>query len=485
MSRVTTAIASVSPREPLYARLASELRRQIDGGVLRAGDKLPSIRALRRSRRVSTATAVETYLCLERDGYVRARDRSGFYVTQPLARTVAEPQSSSALVPPVPVGISELAAEVLRQMGDSTLVPLGASTLGQALFPTARLNRAIRKAVTRWPLHSATYGPLRGHMPLRRQLARLAFSLGFATDPDHLIVTSGGVEALNLSLRAVAAPGDVVAVESPTYFGVLQVMESLGLRAIEIPTDMRAGMDLALLERAIRRHRVKAVVSMTTCHNPLGFAMTDAAKADLVAVTARHETALIEDGVYGEFAFDEARRRPAKAFDRNGLVLYCGSFSKVLAPGLRVGWVDAGRFSARVEALKSITSLVSPALPQLAVAELLESGFYGRYVRRLRLRLAAQLEQYVHGLSEAFPPGTRMTRPAGGNLVWVQLPGKADGSALYRRALEHGISIFPGEIFSNDAKHRDFVRVSCGTPWSPAIERAMATLGRLCREIVK
>jgi DNA-binding transcriptional MocR family regulator len=474
----------VESREPLYMRLASELRRQIDAGVLRAGDKLPSIRALRRSRSVSTATAVETYLCLEREGYVRPRDRSGFYVAQPSSKVPGEPRRTGSLVAPVPVGVGELAAEVLRQLGDAALVPLGASALGVELLPSSRLNRAMRRAIARWPLHSAAYGPLRGQLPLRRQLARHAFSFGFSCSPDDLIVTTGGMEALNLAIRAVAAPGEVVAVESPTYFGVLQVLQSLHLRVVEIPADPRTGMNLDLLERAIRRHRVKAVVSMTTCHNPLGFVMTDSAKADLVELTARHDTAVVEDAVYSEFAFDEGRRRPAKAFDRKGLVLLCGSFSKSLSPGLRVGWIEAGRFGPRVEVLKSITSLVSPALPQLAIAELLESGFYARYVRRVRVRLANQVEQYVHALTEAFPAGTLMTRPAGGNIVWLQLPRGADGTALYRRALDLGISIFPGEVFSNDGSYQGCVRLSCGAPWSPAIERAIGTLGRLCRELL-
>jgi DNA-binding transcriptional MocR family regulator len=323
---------------------------------------------------------------------------------------------------------------------------------------------------------------MRGQMPLRRQIARRALTSGFTCDPDDIIITSGGMDGLNLTLRAVAAPGGVVAVESPTYFGVLQVLEALGLRAVEVPADPRSGIDLGLLDRAIRRHHVKAVVSMTTCHNPLGSVMSDAAKADLVALTARHETALIEDGVYAELVYDETGRRPAKAFDRKGLVLYCGSFSKVLAPGLRVGWVEAGRFRDRVEALKGITSLISAALPQLAVAELLETGFYDRYIKRLRLQVAGQTSRYIQALSEVFPPGTRMTRPAGGNLVWVQLPKGVNGSQLYRRLLDHNISVFPGEIFSAGAKHRGFVRVSCGAAWSPAIERAVAVLGRLCHE---
>jgi DNA-binding transcriptional MocR family regulator len=268
-------VRSAAARDPLYVRLASEFRRQIDDGVLRAGDKLPSIRALRHGRRVSTATVMDAYLRLERDGYVRARDRSGFYVAQPPARTLPEPLAPSALVPPVPVGISELVAQVIREAADGKCVPLGVSTLGPTLLPIARLNRAFRRAAARWPLHSATYGSIRGQMPLRRQIARRALTSGLTCDPENIIITSGGIDALNLALRAVAAPGDVVAVESPTYFGVLQVLEALGLRAVEVPADSHSGIDLGLLDRAIKRHRVKAVVSMTTCHNPLGSVMSE------------------------------------------------------------------------------------------------------------------------------------------------------------------------------------------------------------------
>jgi DNA-binding transcriptional MocR family regulator len=470
--------------DPLYSQLASEFRRQIDGGVLRVGDKLPSIRALGRGRRLSAATVMEAYLRLERDGYVQPRDRSGFYVTSPLARACPEPHVAQALVPPAPVGISALVANVLRQTGDSKLVPLGLSTVGPSMLPVARLNRAFRRALRRSPLHSARYGSITGHSSLRRQIARRSIACGAASDPDEVVVTSGGLDALNLALRAVASPGEIIAVECPTYFGVLQALEAVGLRAVEVPADPRTGIDLNLLEHAIRRHRVKAVLSMTTCHNPLGTVMSDAAKSDLVDLTARHNVALVEDGVYAELAYAEAGRRPAKAFDRKGLVVFCGSFSKALAPGLRIGWIEAGRFRDRIEALKAITSLMTAALPQLAVAELLESGFYDRYVKRLRLRSADQTSRYLQALADSFPPGTRMTRPAGGNLVWVQLTKGLDGTAVYTRLLEQGIGIFPGEIFSAGGKHRSFVRIACGTPWSPAIERAIGTIGRTCRELL-
>jgi DNA-binding transcriptional MocR family regulator len=472
-------------RDPLYARLAAEFRRQIDGGVLRVGDKLPSIRTLRRGRRVSAATVMEAYMRLERDGYVRARDRSGFYVAQAFAHACPEPQSLDSFVPPAPVGISGLVAEVLRQTGDRKLVPLGVSTLGPTILPVARLNRAFRRVLGATPLHSARYTSLRGHLPLRRQIARRTLASGAACDAEDIVITSGGMDALNLALRAVAEPGDVVAVESPTYFGVLQALESVHMRVVEVPADPRTGFDLGLLERAIRRHRVKAVLSMTTCQNPQGTVMSDEAKAELVAITARHDVALVEDGVYAELVYDETRRRPAKAFDRKGLVLFCGSFSKVVAPGLRVGWVEAGRFRDRVEALKGVTSLMTAALPQMAVTELLESGFYDRYIRRTRMIAADQTRIYMQALTDAFPPGTRMTRPAGGNLIWVQLPTGVDGTRLYSRLLEQGIGIFPGEIFSAGAKHRGFVRIGCGMPMTPAIERAIGIIGRTSRELAR
>jgi DNA-binding transcriptional MocR family regulator len=468
-------------KDPLYEQVASEFRRKIDLGVLQVGEKLPSVRALRNGRRVSTATVMEAYLRLERDGYVRVRDRSGFYVVQPPGRSVPEPTTGRAVAPPLPVGISALVAEVLAQMGNHRLAPLGVSTLDPSLLPMARLNRAIRRGLTRSPLHSARYTDLSGSVGLRRQIARRALALGTAIDADELIVTAGGLDALNLALRAVASPGDVVAVESPTYFGVLQALEAVGLHALEIPADSRTGINLGLLEQTLKRHRVKAVLVMTTCHNPLGFVMSDAAKKDLVTLSAKYGVPLIEDGAYSELAFDERYRRPAKAFDQKGLVIFCGSFSKVLAPGLRIGWIEAGRFRDRIRALKGVTSGMTAVLPQIALADLLATRFYDRHIKRLRLRAAEQTRLFAQALRDVLPPGARMTAPAGGVLIWVQLPG-VDGTAVYRSLLQQGVGVFPGEIFSLRGKHRSFVRISCGAGWSPSIERAVGLLGKAVAE---
>jgi DNA-binding transcriptional MocR family regulator len=468
---------------PLYARLASELRREIELGVLDAGDRLPSVRTLKRRRKVSAATVLQAYVTLEREGWVSSRERSGFFAARPEAQAAPRPVERRELLPPALVGTGAASVEVLRATTGRRLLPLALSGVDPSLLPVSRINRALRSAVAREPMHGARYDWVAGDPELRRQIARHA-SLpgGNPCDPDEIVVTSGGLEALNLALRAVARPGDVVAVESPTYFGILQALESLGVRAVEVPSDCGTGIRLDLLERALRRHRPKAVVAMTTCHNPHGSVMSDDAKAELVRLTAARGIALIEDDVYGELVHASVRPRTAKSFDAEGLVLLCSSFSKTLAPGLRIGWVDAGRFFARVETVKSFTSLATARLPQLAIAELLATGHFERHLRALRRTIANQIARYSQTVNESFPEGTRMTRPQGGNVLWIQLPGGADGGVVYRRALEQGIAILPGEIFSMRGRHRSFIRISCGTPITPAIARAIGTLGRLASE---
>ena len=200
----------------------------------------------------------------------------------------------------------------------------------------------------------------------------------------------------------------------------------------------------------------------------------------LVELTARRRVALIEDDIYGDLVFDGARPRTAKSFDREGLVLLCSSFSKVLAPGYRVGWIAAGRFREDVNRLKLVTNIAAATLPQMVLAEFLESGGYERHLKRLRASLADQVARVRHATARYFPDGTRISRPAGGHMLWVELPPRTDGIDVYRRALEHRISVLPGSIFSAGRRYRNYLRINCGQVWSEAHERALVTLGRLC-----
>ena len=308
------------------------------------------------------------------------------------------------------------------------------------------------------------------------------YGCGFS--PRDVTITCGAQEAVNLALRAVARPGDAIAVESPSFFGVLQSAGSLGMKIIEIPTHPQDGMDLDQLETAIRKHRVKACLSMSTCHNPLGYVLPDRYKKSLAELTARWDVALIEDEVYSDLTFNGVRPRSMKAFDRKGNVLVVSSFSKILCPGYRLGWVVAGRFRSEVERLKMLSSVATPSLPQMVVAEFLETGGYDRHLKKLRATLRLQVEGVRQAISKYFPLGTRISKPAGGYMLWVELPGRLNAMKLYRAALAQHITIIPGTLFSATGRYRNYIRINCGHHWSDAHDRALLTLGRLCEKMV-
>lgn len=466
--------------QPLYARIAESFTEQVRRGALRPGDRAPSLRRIGRQHRVSMSTAIQAYQWLETRGYVEARPKSGFFVRTPLSEQIPEPAGDSGR----PRATTPLAHEILRDVmvaaNDPANVPFGTGCISPDLFPNRRLNLIVRRIIARRPLHSARYDMPPGVEALRRQIARRSPDLGCRLAPDDITITSGATEAIQLALRATVRPGQAVAMESPTYFGVLETAISLGMKVVEIPTHPRTGMDLDELGRAIRRHRIKACVAMPNCQNPMGFVMRDDAKKAMVEITARHGVALIEDDIYGDLVLQGPRQRTAKSFDRDGLVLLCSSYSKVLSPGYRVGWVAGGRFHDDINRLKLMTSIASPSLPQLAVAEFLETGGYDRHLKRLRMSLAEQMESVRHAVARYFPEGTRVTRPAGGHMLWVELPARTDSVQVFRDALARHISVLPGLIFSASRRYRNYLRLSCGQAWSEEYERALVTLGRLC-----
>ncbi len=465
----------------LYERLADELAQAIHKGALRPGDRLPSVRALARQRGLSVATVVQALARLEDDGLAEAQDRSGYFVrARPVIAlpepTLPRPQSQAHRV-----FVSDGVRAVLDAMREPSVVPLGAAQVSPELLPIAQLNRTLAAIAREVGSAGSQYGSTAGVPTLQRQLAKRLVGAGVSLHASELIVTVGAMEALNLALRAVAAPGDTVAVESPTYFGVLQAIEALGLKAIEVPSHARSGLDLPALEATLRKG-AKAVLAAPCVSNPLGAVMADADKQALVALCQRFDVPLIEDDVYGDLAFG-ARPRPAKAWDTDGRVLLLGSVSKTLAPGYRIGWIAPGRFFQRVEALKFAFTVATPVLLQMAVAELLATGGYERHVRRLKARLRAQVEQARETIARTFPPGTRASQPAGGFVLWVELPSGLDATELHRRALAHRIAVAPGPIFSASGRFGSHVRVSCGYPWTKRFDDALATVGRLAHEL--
>ncbi len=298
--------------------------------------------------------------------------------------------------------------------------------------------------------------------------------------PEDVLPTNGCIEALNLALRAVARPGDTVAVESPAFYGLLQVLESLGMRALEIPTRPRTGLSIEALELALGAYeRIRAVVVVPHLQNPLGSVMPEAHKARLVRLCRDHGVALIEDDTYTELLDAEGTPRALKSFDEDGGVIHCASMHKVLAPGLRLGWIHAGRWHARVEMLKYAHSRSNEELAQWAVGEFMATGAYDRHLRRLREALRGQRERTADAIATHFPPGTRLNLPPGGLQLWVELPPGGSAQAVFDAALAEHILVAPGTLFSNTARCDGFLRINCGIPWSPVLADGLRRLGEL------
>jgi len=465
---------------PRYLEIGRAIVQQITSGVLPAGKKLPSVRLLSQERGVSISTILQAYAWLENRGMIEARPRSGFYTKAVSLHHVAEPSFANTTPKPTKVRAMPTIAEILRAAMNPDTVSLGASAPSPQLFPTAKLNKIIRRIIQENPDHSSRYTFPPGAETLRREIARRSIEFGCSFTIDDVTITSGGIEAIVLSLRAIARAGDVVAIESPTYFGILQAIESLGMRVLEIPAHPRTGMDLGRLEQAIKKHKVKVCVIMPNCHAPLGYVLEDEAKRKTVELAARHGVALIENDAYRELAFGSRRAKPAKAFDTTGSVVLCSSFSKILGPGFRVGWVSPGKYRRQIEDLKFVNSLATPSLPQLVIAHFLAEGGYDRHLRRLRDTLLDHVQAFTHAAAKYFPPGTKLTRPQGGYLLWCELPDGVDSDKVFQLALAKNILITPGSIFGTGKRFNHHLRLNAGILWSSAVERALRELGQLC-----
>ncbi|MGY0799549.1 aminotransferase-like domain-containing protein [Lysobacter sp. A286] len=464
----------------LYQTLADDIAESIHEGLLEPGDRLQSVRQASAARKVSPATVFQAYYLLEARGLVESRPRSGYYVTRaavmrpPEADLSSQPDGESRAV-----DVSDLVFQVLESSMTRDVVPLGSAFPSPLLFPLDRIGRMLASAATHLDPWSTVDDLTPGNAELRRQIALRYLLADMHVGADEIVITNGAMEALNLCIGAVTEPGDAVLVESPCFYATLQMLQRMRLRAIEVPTHPREGIDLAAMEVAIARHSPSACCLMSSFQNPLGASMPEDHKRALVELLARHRIPLVEDDVYAELYFDTQRPLPAKAFDREGLVLHCSSFSKSLAPGYRIGWAAPGRFARRVARRKLTTTLNTNVPTQAALAQYLQRGGFDRHLRRLRKTLAEQQADYLEAIARHFPRGTRVPRPAGGYFLWLELPQGADALAIQQRAAALGISIAPGPMFSASRGFGHCLRLNCGHPLDARVHSALATLGRL------
>jgi DNA-binding transcriptional MocR family regulator len=467
---------------PLYLHIARQLQARLDSGEWPPGSRLPAVRRLAAEHGVNTLTALAAYRHLEEQQSVVARPRSGFFAALPrhvATGTAAQPGPTAAAL----VDVDSRMSQLIRLSASSIRQQLHMAEAHSSLYPAQELSRRMQLLLARQPELIGAYLPTADQQQLHQQIRRLAASWQLDIPLDKVLFTQGITEAISLSLRLLTRPGDVVAVETPVYFGLLQTLQTLGLKALEIPCTPDAGLSLEALEFALRHGApVKCLVTVTNFQNPTGALMPDDNKKRLLQLARRHGLTIIEDDVFGELYFGPQHPTPLKAWDRDGDVIYCSSFTKSFAPAFRLGWLSGGRHHAALERLRESSSLVSPAILLAVLSEVLASGDYARISQRIRQQLKQQMEQLSDAVLDAFPRGTRVRRPQGGMLLWVEGPEGLDSQAMLETALARSISFAPGLVFSAEPRFAHCLRINCGQPWSTQLAEDIRTLGWLASE---
>lgn len=478
--------SNLNSDDHLYVQVADGLEKMIDDDVLRIGDKLPSVRVLSDEYGISMGTAFQAYYHLEGKGLIESRPKSGYYVRFnqrrfPALPKVIQPDSLSH-----DVSVKEMIASIYSDIASpkDKVINFALAVPDIAHLPVAKINKSVVYALRNSKDFCLSYEHTQGNIDLRKQISKLAFNWGGKIKPDEIVVTGGCLEAMIMCIKAVTKPGDTVAVESPNYFGVFQSMESMGLKVVEISSCPVAGLDIDCLEKAIKKYPVKACVVIPNFNNPLGGCMPDANKKRLVELITKNNIPLIEDDIYGELYFGKSRPATCKYYDTKGMVMYCSSLSKSLAPGYRIGWTIPGKFLEQVKQIKRISNISSPTLTQAAMAHFLQNGRYEYHLKNMRKALHTQCLKYVQAIIEYFPADTKVSRPHGGFVLWVQLNKKINTFKLRTEAIKHGISIVPGKIFSVSCNYNNCIRISFGKPWSEDADYGLMLLGKLIKKML-
>ena len=472
---------TTAPKEHLYLKIAKGIEHQIAAEVLKVGDKLPSIRMICRQHGVSMSTAQYAFYELEKKALIEPRPQSGYYVSNSFKRKLEIPATSNPvnkLTKEKPRDIFDTISEV---SGRSGIISFSRGVPAPELLPVAKLNKELIRAMRQLPGSGTLYEPMHGNENLRRQIARWSFYWKGNLTEEDIVTTGGCINAIAWCLMALTKRGDTIAVESPCFYGILHLAQSMGLHVLELPTSPVTGVDLDALKKIISKYKITACLFVSNFANPLGSLMPDEHKRKAVALLQHYNIPLIEDDLYGDIYFGDKRPTCCKTYDESGIVLLCNSFSKTLAPGYRVGWVAPGKYKEQVERIKMFQTLYSTTITHEVIAGFLENGRYEAHLRKLRHTLHTNFLHFTRVIARSFPEGTKISRPQGGLSVWVELPKQTNVMQLQEEALQNKISFSPGSMFTLQQQYGNCMRLGYGMQWNDKTENGLKMLGKLAK----
>ncbi len=465
----------------LYLEVARQIEHQIETDVLKVGEKLPSIRMICRERGISMSTAQFAYYELEKKSLIAPRPRSGYYVSNSLKRKLDIPGISKPENKQTGQSFKDVFDRLYDAAAQKNITFFSRGVPAVELLPIAKLNKELLRAMRELPGSGTAYESMQGNENLRRQVAKWSFSWKGNLGKDDIVTTAGCISAISYCMMALTKRGDTIAVESPCFYGILQLAQSMGLNVLELPTSPQTGVDLDALKKIISKNKIALCLFVSNFSNPLGSMMPDEHKKAAVRLLEHYNIPLIEDDLYGDIYFGDSRPACCKSYDESGNVLWCSSVSKTLAPGYRVGWVAPGRFKSELSRVKLYHSLYSTAITHEVIAGFLENGRYEAHLRKLRQTLHTNYLQYVRLIAEYFPEGTKISRPQGGLSIWVELPRGIDTMDLYEDAIQHKVSISPGGMFTLQKQFSNCIRLGFGMPWGDKVENGLKLVGKLAK----
>jgi len=467
-----------------YVALADEIQDSIMKGIFAPGEKLPSLRKLHLQIGLSVSTVHQAYIELEKRGRVEAREKSGFFVRALNGNPMSHPAAGKSVTRPCRVVVNDLAETIIRDLQSDDILQLGAAIPSKELMPLKQLSRIMKSISTKsLQRHISNYDLCAGNIDLREELAKRMLGFACSLTAEDIITTNGCLDAVSLCLRAVTSPGDTILVESPAFHCFLQLIEDLNLYVMEVPGCPEEGINPETFRTAIASHKIKACLLNSNFQNPLGSVMSRKNKEMILSITQNHNVPIIEDDIYGDLFYGDKRPGTFKSMDNSGMVLYCSSFSKALAPGLRTGWTVPGKFKDAVVRIKLNTIISNPGINQAIVAEFLKTGAFDRHLRQLRNKLKNQASAMAIAVSKYFPGDTQVTFPRGGMFLWIVLNKKINSLEIYQKAYQKKISILPGIICSSSDRYNNCLRINCGIKWSPCLESGIKTIGQIIKDL--
>ena len=459
--------------------MAHTLADDIRQGRYLPGSKIPSIRSLSRRLKVSISTITQAYTLLEDQGFVNSRPQSGYFVRDNI-QTHTPPISRGT--EPKPVTKLDIICRLLEGAKDKNLINLGSAMADNSFLPFRALQTHAQKVMRFSRDDAFTFSLPPGLLDLRQIISQRMLDANVRSHADDIIITTGATQALDLCLRTCTQPNDIIALESPCYYGYLRMASQLNLKVVEIPTDPNEGISFDALKLALQQWPIKAIVLSSRFSNPTAALIPKEKQKQLYDLVCSHKVPLIEDDVYGELGYATTPYGTIKQFDKKGLIMFCSSYTKTLSSGLRVGWCLPGRYYDQVLETQQCGTWGISSMAQLTLESYLRQGHYDKHLRQLRSMTEENTFRVANFLKNSFSGESLVSTPKGSFLLWFCMPQNINVDKVQKYALERGINLAPGSLFSNTSHFDSYLRINCALPWKEKLEPALIKLVNCIRE---